>query len=55
MAYDLYPVDTLRCKQQFVRAAIDGEYGIFFEHDPEIDAGVIREHDGRRRVEPIHE
>jgi glyoxylase-like metal-dependent hydrolase (beta-lactamase superfamily II) len=53
MAYDLYPMDTLRYKKQFVREAIDREYVIFFEHDPQIAAGIIREKDGRRFVEPV--
>jgi glyoxylase-like metal-dependent hydrolase (beta-lactamase superfamily II) len=52
MAYDLYPMDTLAYKKRFVREAIAGEYVIFFEHDPGISAGVIRERDGRKTVEP---
>ena len=53
MGYDLYPRDTLAYKRQFVREAIAGEYVIFFEHDPVIPAGIVRETDGRRTVEPI--
>jgi glyoxylase-like metal-dependent hydrolase (beta-lactamase superfamily II) len=53
MAYDLYPMDTLQFKKQFVREAIDGEYVIFFEHDPHVPAGIIREKDGKRFVEPL--
>jgi glyoxylase-like metal-dependent hydrolase (beta-lactamase superfamily II) len=52
MAYDLYPMDTLAFKRTFVRDAIDREYLIFFEHDPAIAAGYIRERDGRKYVEP---
>jgi glyoxylase-like metal-dependent hydrolase (beta-lactamase superfamily II) len=52
MGYDLYPMDTLNYKKRFVREAIEGEYVIFFEHDPGISAGVIRERDGRKTVEP---
>jgi glyoxylase-like metal-dependent hydrolase (beta-lactamase superfamily II) len=52
MGYDLYPMDTLAFKRRFVRDAIDREYLIFFEHDPVIVAGYIRERDGRRSVEP---
>jgi glyoxylase-like metal-dependent hydrolase (beta-lactamase superfamily II) len=54
MAYDLYPMDTLAFKRAFVREAIDREYVIFFEHDPEIAAGIIREENGRKRVEPVN-
>jgi glyoxylase-like metal-dependent hydrolase (beta-lactamase superfamily II) len=53
MGYDLYPMDTLAFKRRFVRDAIDGEYLIFFEHDPAIAAGYIREKDGRKYVEPV--
>ena len=53
MGYDLYPMDTLAFKRAFVREAIDREYVICFEHDPEIAAGYIRERDGRKYVEPI--
>ncbi len=53
MAYDLYPMDTLAFKRAFVREAIAGEYVIFFEHDPVMAAGVIREEAGKKRVEPV--
>ena len=53
MAYDLYPMDTLAYKRAFVREAIDGEYVIFFEHDPAVAAGIIREQDGKRFVESL--
>ena len=33
--------------------AIDGEYVIFFEHDPHLAAGIIREREGRLAVEPV--
>ncbi len=53
MGYDLYPMDTLAFKKAFLREAIDGEYLIFFEHDPTVAAGYIREKDGRKYVEPV--
>jgi len=52
MGYDLYPMDTLAFKRRLLRDAVDREYLIFFEHDPDIAAGYIREADGRRSVEP---
>jgi glyoxylase-like metal-dependent hydrolase (beta-lactamase superfamily II) len=54
MAYDLYPMDTLAYKRAFVREAIEREYVIVFEHDPVIAAGIIRDDNGRKRVEPIN-
>jgi glyoxylase-like metal-dependent hydrolase (beta-lactamase superfamily II) len=53
MGYDLYPMDTLAFKRRFIRDAIDREYLIFFEHDPTIAAGYIREERGKRRVEAV--
>lgn len=53
MGYDLYPVDTLFYKKAFIGEAIRGEYVIFFEHDPAIAAGIVREANGRRTVEPL--
>jgi glyoxylase-like metal-dependent hydrolase (beta-lactamase superfamily II) len=53
MAYDLYPMETLEFKRSFVREAIDGEYLVFFEHDPLVSAGYIREKDGRKYVEAV--
>ena len=53
MGYDLYPMDTLAFKRAFVREAIEREYLIFFEHDPAIAAGFIREKDGRPVVEAV--
>jgi glyoxylase-like metal-dependent hydrolase (beta-lactamase superfamily II) len=53
MGYDLYPMDTLMFKKAFLREAMAGEYVIFFEHDPAIAAGIIRDEGGRNRVEPV--
>ncbi len=53
MGYDLYPMDTLAFKRGFVREAIAGHYLIFFEHDPDIAAGYIRDEGGRKRIEPL--
>jgi methylmalonyl-CoA epimerase len=53
MGYDLYPMDTLAFKRTFVREAIEREYVVFFEHDPSLAAGRIRESGGRRTVERV--
>jgi hypothetical protein len=53
MGYDLYPMDTFTFKRAFLREAIDREYLIFFEHDPDVTAGYIREVDGRPHVERV--
>jgi glyoxylase-like metal-dependent hydrolase (beta-lactamase superfamily II) len=53
MGYDSYPLDTLAFKRRFLREAIDGEYLIFFEHDPDVAAGYIRESGGKKVVEAL--
>lgn len=53
MGYDLFPLDTLKFKRAFLREAIEREYLILFEHDPDIAAGYIREKDGKRYVEQV--
>ena len=53
MGYDLFPLDTLNFKRAFLREAIEREYLIVFEHDPDIAAGYIREKDGKRYLEPV--
>jgi methylmalonyl-CoA epimerase len=52
MGYDLFPLDTLAAKQRFVREAVEQEILVFFEHDPAVAAGYIREQNGKRMVEP---
>jgi methylmalonyl-CoA epimerase len=53
MGYDLFPLDTLNFKRAFLREAIEREYLILFEHDPDIAAGYIREKDGKRYIERV--
>lgn len=53
MGYDLYPMETLAFKQRFAVEAIEREYLLFFEHDPSMAAGYLREKNGKRSVERI--
>jgi methylmalonyl-CoA epimerase len=53
MGYDLFPMDTLAFKRAFAREALAREYLLFFEHEPSIAAGILRERDGKRTVERI--
>ncbi len=34
MAYDMFPLTTLREKKAFLQEAVDNDYVLFFEHDP---------------------
>jgi len=51
MGYDLYPMDTLAFKRGFLVEALQRDYLILFEHDPEIAAGRLREERGMLYVE----
>jgi glyoxylase-like metal-dependent hydrolase (beta-lactamase superfamily II) len=51
MGYDLYPMDTLAAKQRFGKEAMEKDILVFFEHDPSVAAGYIREAGGKRTVE----
>lgn len=53
MGYDLFPMETLEFKRAFVREAVDREYLLFFEHDPDIAAGWLRERNGKVVVERL--
>jgi len=52
LGYDLYPMDTLASKKAFYKEAIEKNALVFFEHDPVVAAGYIREEQGKRRVLP---
>lgn len=52
-ALDLFPMDSFEFKRRFLREAIDREHLIFFDHDPAISAGYIREKDGKRSVQKV--
>jgi hypothetical protein len=34
MGYDMFPLTTLNEKKSFLKEATEGEYILFFEHDP---------------------
>ena len=37
MAYDMFPLTTLNEKKSFLKEAVEGDYILFFEHDPEYE------------------
>jgi len=51
MGYDLYPMDTLAAKKAFFADVAEKDALVFFEHDPAVAAGYIREDKGKRRYE----
>ncbi|HEY3044428.1 MAG TPA: methylmalonyl-CoA epimerase [Vicinamibacterales bacterium] len=52
MGYDLFPLDTMAAKQQFVKEATEKKMLVFFEHDPVTAAGYLKEEDRKRTVVP---
>jgi glyoxylase-like metal-dependent hydrolase (beta-lactamase superfamily II) len=52
MGCDLYPMDTLAAKQELAKEAAAKETLVFFEHDPVVAAGYLREPNGKRVVQP---
>src|SRR5690606_3244787 len=46
MGYDLYPTETLAAKARWLPEAVQGEYVIFFEHDPTVAAGRLHGAEG---------
>jgi methylmalonyl-CoA epimerase len=52
MGFDLFPLDTLSVKKAFLEEATADGTLVFFEHDPSLAAGYIRQENGKRRVVP---
>ncbi|HVH25873.1 MAG TPA: methylmalonyl-CoA epimerase [Vicinamibacterales bacterium] len=53
MGYDLFPLESMAAKQRFVAEAIEKNFLVFFEHDPSLAAGYLREDaKGTRSVRP---
>lgn len=55
MAYDLYPLTTLETKRWLLARAMDEEWIVFLEHDPEMKAGKVRKQNNRYVLEEIKE
>jgi glyoxylase-like metal-dependent hydrolase (beta-lactamase superfamily II) len=56
MSYDLYPEETLNEKRALIEQAVKEEWICFWEHDPVIKCGYIRQDlSGKLSVEPIPE
>jgi len=49
-AYDLYPLTSIEEKKQLVAQAVEEQWTLFFEHDPNIAACTVKD-DGHGRVE----
>ena len=41
MAYDMQPLITLQEKKSFLKEAVENNYILFFEHDPQYECGDL--------------
>ncbi len=42
MAYDMFPLTSLAEKEAFLKEALDGNYVLYFEHDPEVECCTLK-------------
>jgi len=42
MGYDMFPLITLQEKKSFLEEAVEGEYILFFEHDPQYECCTLK-------------
>ncbi|WP_143310685.1 MBL fold metallo-hydrolase [Chitinophaga vietnamensis] len=45
MAYDMFPLTTLQEKKTFLQEALEGQYVLYFEHDPVNECCVLQQTD----------
>ncbi len=43
MAYDMFPLTTLNEKKSFLTEAVENDYVLFFEHDPQIECCTLQQ------------
>ena len=43
MAYDMFPLTTLNEKKSFLTEAVENDYILFFEHDPQIECCTLQQ------------
>jgi glyoxylase-like metal-dependent hydrolase (beta-lactamase superfamily II) len=53
MAYDLYPVQSLETKREWIPRIVSGEWIVVFGHDAELPCGRLREREGKVEVEAV--
>ena len=41
MAYDMFPLTTLQEKKSFLAEAVENNYLLYFEHDPQIELAEL--------------
>ncbi len=52
MGYDLFPLTVVEYRKRIYRRAVEEEWLLFFEHDPEVPCGYLREEAGKYMLQP---
>jgi len=53
MAYDLYPLQTLETKRQWIPRMLAGGWIVVFGHDPDVATATLHERDEKIEIEPV--
>ncbi|HTZ48135.1 MAG TPA: MBL fold metallo-hydrolase [Verrucomicrobiae bacterium] len=53
MAYDLYPLQTLETKRQWLPRMLQGQWIVVFGHDPDVPAATLHQSAGKVEIEPV--
>jgi len=53
MAYDLYPLQSLETKRQWIPRMLQGQWIVVFGHDPDVPAATLHERAGKVEIEPV--
>lgn len=53
MSYDLYPLETIKNKKKFYQQAIEKDWTVAFNHDPEYFFGKIIQKNGKYGFQPL--
>jgi len=53
MAYDLFPLQTLETKRQWLSRTVAENWIVVFGHDPDIPAATLHQRGGKIEVEPV--
>ncbi len=53
MAYDLYPLETLETKRQWLPRLLTEGWVTVFGHDPDFAAATLHQRDGKIEIEPV--
>lgn len=52
MSLDVLPLTTLEVRKRIYRQAVEEEWLLFFEHDPRVTSGYLRQQDGKYILQP---